>query len=287
MAKYEQDLYFLLIVYGKLVKLLLAYSSGDVFVPSPAMNRHYGLLKGIVDSYWQTKPFKKQSDAAPELPENLKQLRAEDWEQLTPAITEFYEELKYEWAKRGSPEYKLPQEIAEMLQEIDDVITEHKVKVGKVNDRLDKKNKQFAKEFKETMGLNPKPADSQSVIISFDFDNISTPMVWVGSDVYEFSPMRDSKAFNIISHCLASYPNKTINLDRLKDELKAQTINVSGLTNITEKLRKTVFGKNQPLGVFIIASPQAIMVKPSVSINQTQLQKIQTEGTKRQHSDSE
>jgi hypothetical protein len=110
-------------------------------------------------------------------------------------------------------------------------------------------------------------------------EGFSIPVVTVGQTKYRFTSMRDGLVLSIIDHCLNHHPNEQVDFDTLKSELIEQDIKVPAKTNIREQIRKSRFGENMPLNPFVSAYPKAILVRPSVELNDEQLNQIELAST--------
>ena len=109
---------------------------------------------------------------------------------------------------------------------------------------------------------------------TLSIEGFSIPVVSVGEKKYRFTSMRDGLVLNIIEHCLKNHPNEQVDFDTLKSELNDLEIKVPGKTNIREQIRKSRFGDEKPLNPFVAAYPKAILVRPTVELNDEQIQEI-------------
>lgn len=113
------------------------------------------------------------------------------------------------------------------------------------------------------------------------FVEFTTPTVTIDDVIYPFPPMRDGKAFNVLSHCLRNHPDKDVKLDVIKAELRALAVPVTyGISNLKEIVRKTAFSGGHALSVFVSVSPQAILLRSHVPITSTDKQRIIAESQK-------
>jgi len=110
-------------------------------------------------------------------------------------------------------------------------------------------------------------------------EGFSIPVVTVGEIKYRFTSMRDGLVLSIIDHCLKNHPNQQVDFNTLKAELIEQDIKVPAKTNIREQIRKSRFGDNMPLNPFVSAYPKAIMVRPTVELNDEQIKQIELAST--------
>ena len=127
-------------------------------------------------------------------------------------------------------------------------------------------------------------ADSNIKAFQYELDKInaklsiegfSIPVVTVGERKYRFTSMRDGLVLSIIDLCLQKHPNEQVDFDTLKKELAELDIEVSAKTNIREQIRKSRFGDNMPLHPFVSAYPKAILVRPTVELNDNQIKEIE------------
>lgn len=119
-----------------------------------------------------------------------------------------------------------------------------------------------------------KEITPESLKAELSFTKISIPNVIVDRKTYIFPTMRDGAPFHIVDYCLRYRVNQQVTINELVSEMKANDITAHGITNIREELRKSIFGEKQPLGVFVDSSPQAILVKSTVELNENQLELI-------------
>lgn len=106
------------------------------------------------------------------------------------------------------------------------------------------------------------------------FVNISKPTVEVDKKTYIFRTMHEGAPFHIIDYCFRYRVNQHVAINELIPEMETHGIKAYGITNIREELRKSIFGENQPLGVFVDSSPRAILVKSTVELNENRLELI-------------
>lgn len=114
---------------------------------------------------------------------------------------------------------------------------------------------------------------------TLSIEGFSIPVVLVGEKKYRFTSMRDGLVLRIIEHCLKNHPNQQIDFDTLKSELNDLEIKVPAKTNIREQIRKSRFGDNMPLNPFVSAYPKAILVRPTVELNDDQIKQIELAST--------
>lgn len=112
---------------------------------------------------------------------------------------------------------------------------------------------------------------------TLSFESISVPVVTVGDEKYRLpSTMREGLLLNVITHCLHKHPNEQMDLTALKSELDKAKIGTSGLTNLREKIRTSIFGDNFPLSPFVSAYPKAILVRRTTALSDEQIDKIKS-----------
>lgn len=108
-----------------------------------------------------------------------------------------------------------------------------------------------------------------------DFIGITTPIVTTQNTQYKLESMQSSGIpFNIVAYCLHNRPNQTLTLAQLRDGIAASEYSNSGIDSISENIRNSLFGKNNPLNPFIESSPKSILVKPVVQLTDKQLESI-------------
>jgi hypothetical protein len=132
--------------------------------------------------------------------------------------------------------------------------------------------------FNEYYQLVIEVADSKLTIpAELSFTRISVPVIKADDKSYELSPMRSlGNAFEIIDLCLDKYPNSEVTLDTLSEEL-----DISGIKNLTSALKNSHFDQNTGLlRDFVVSSPNAIIVKPSIPLPKKQLKAIVKASTK-------
>lgn len=105
--------------------------------------------------------------------------------------------------------------------------------------------------------------------VVLDFENYKNPRITMEGKTLVFKTMRDGHAYQIIDHCLQKFPSKEVGLDTLKKEL-----NLSGVSNISETLRKTAFEKNGLLKDFVSSFPKHIIVHKKVRMSVANFKKI-------------
>jgi len=125
------------------------------------------------------------------------------------------------------------------------------------------------------------------VLAELRVNPMSVPIVTLRNKQYPFKSMRAGKPYTIISYCLENHPNEPIKIDDLKQRLKNNGKLPSGITNINEIMRKSLFGEGEILSDFIDASPQDIMVKTKVLITNKRADEIIEASKKSKSSHSE
>ncbi len=116
----------------------------------------------------------------------------------------------------------------------------------------------------------------EKMYAGLSFDNMTSPVVMIGSKRYRLASMQSiGLAYIIISYCLRNHPNQTINIDTLKHELNKTDNKAHGIDNLRDNIRKSVFGDKKPLSPFIEVSPKSIRVKQNTALNERQIQAIQ------------
>lgn len=120
----------------------------------------------------------------------------------------------------------------------------------------------------------PTTSKPHPMTATLSFENISVPVISIGNEKFRLSSMRDGLPFAIISYCLEKHPNRDIDLNTLKSELKAADIKAHGLTNLREDIRKSHFGDKKPCSPFVVVSPKGILVRQSTALTQQQLDAI-------------
>lgn len=106
------------------------------------------------------------------------------------------------------------------------------------------------------------------------FTAYTIPTVTVDGKPYMLPAMNEGAPYTIIHYCLNNRPNQTLSKTELKEELKASQKPTAGIDSPKENIRKSLFGVGNALNVFIVASSQAILVKPVVQLTSKQLQAI-------------
>ena len=107
-------------------------------------------------------------------------------------------------------------------------------------------------------------------------EGFTIPVVRVGEKEYRFSSMREgSLVLHILEHCLENHPNEQVDFETLKKELNDLDIKVPAKTNIKEEFRTSRFGAEQPLNPFVTAFPKAIIVRPTVELNDEHIESIE------------
>lgn len=82
-----------------------------------------------------------------------------------------------------------------------------------------------------------------------------------------------AKPFLMINYCLQQ-PNVSISFEELKANL-----NISGVSNIKESLKRTQFNKESPLIHFISVEPRSLKVSPIAHLSERQVDDIIGKGT--------
>lgn len=117
--------------------------------------------------------------------------------------------------------------------------------------------------------------DAIHVHAKLSFENISAPAVEIGGKKYKFTPLRSGSVMEIILHCFENYANQQVSLSTLQESL-----NIKGVTNIKETLRRSVFDSDAGLlGFFVDSSSQSITVKDSVTISNALAKSVASSGT--------
>ncbi|HEY4963406.1 MAG TPA: hypothetical protein VIH90_01790 [Candidatus Saccharimonadales bacterium] len=111
---------------------------------------------------------------------------------------------------------------------------------------------------------------------ALSFEGISIPVVKIGETTYHFTTMREGMALNIIAFCLKNHPNQEIDINVLRAELIDAKISVSGINNLKENTRNSIFGEKDVLHPFVSATPKAIKVSRVTSLTDQQIEAIKT-----------
>lgn len=108
-----------------------------------------------------------------------------------------------------------------------------------------------------------------------DFIGITTPVVTIQNTQYRLKSMQTTgTAFNIIAYCLNKRPNQTLTVEELRKGIGASEYSNSGIGNINENLRNSLFGKDNPLSPFIETSTKSILVKSVTQLTDKELEAV-------------
>lgn len=111
---------------------------------------------------------------------------------------------------------------------------------------------------------------------TLSFEGISIPVVTIGNTKYRFTTLREGITLNVIPFCLKYHTNQEIDLNKLRAELVTAKLSVSGLNNLKENTRNSIFGEKDVLHPFVSTTPKAITVRRVTSLTDQQIEAIKT-----------
>lgn len=122
---------------------------------------------------------------------------------------------------------------------------------------------------------------------TLSFERMTTPVVSIGKDKYYLPYMRDGVPINVVRFCLENHPSEAMPVKKLRTELKAAGYDNSGLDDLRERLRKSLFGDDKCLQPFVVVSPKIILVYQTIVLTPEQLEKIKAKASNNSRNSSE
>ena len=114
---------------------------------------------------------------------------------------------------------------------------------------------------------------------TLSFERMTIPVVSIGKEQYQLPFMRDGVPINVVRFCLENHPSEAMPVKKLRNELKAAGYDSSGLDDLRERLRKSLFGDDKCLQPFVVVSPKAILVYQTIVLTTKQLEKIKAKAS--------
>lgn len=97
------------------------------------------------------------------------------------------------------------------------------------------------------------------------------PEIVANGDTFIFNQVYGTGPLPMITQCIEHHPNSFVSLEDLQKEIRG----ISTVKYISQKLKNSIFDKNQALSPFILTKPRAICVKTNAIITYVQFQQIQ------------
>lgn len=134
---------------------------------------------------------------------------------------------------------------------------------------------------------NKRSVPQGPMTATLSFERMTTPVVSLGKEKYYLPYMRDGVPINVVRFCLENHPSEAMPVKKLRNELKAAGYNNSGLDDLRERLRKSLFGDNKCLQPFVVVSPKVILVYQTIVLSTEQLERIKAKASNISRNSSE